>query len=125
MPETNQGVDTGLATLSSSTNAFVHTVVIQNDGSANATIKGILDAMVAIREFPAGTIDTTTLLSLLTEVGDVSKIPTVTTVISHAGKTSGNLLSIPPQASGGDQGLLQASKALAGFVQTTLDQLKL
>jgi hypothetical protein len=125
MSETNQSVDGGLATVSSSTNAYNYAVVIQSDGSAKATIKGILDAMVSIREFPAGTINTKRLLSLLTEIGDVSRIPTGTTEISYAGKTSGNLESIPQQASGGDESLLRASKALARFVRKTLDQLKL
>ena len=125
MSETNQSVDGGLATVSSSTNAYNYAVVIQSDGSAKATIKGILDAMVSIREFPAGTINTKRLLSLLTEIGDVSRIPTGTTEISYAGKTSGNLQSILQQASGGDESLLRASKALARFVRKTLDQLKL
>jgi hypothetical protein len=125
MSETNQGVDGGLATISSSTNAYNYAVVVQSDGSAKATIKGILDAMVSIREFPAGTINTKRLLSLLTKIGDVSRIPTGTTEISYAGKTSGNLQSTPQQASGGDESLLRASKALARFVRKTLDQLKL
>jgi len=125
MPEANQGVGGGLATISSSTNAFTYEVVIQNDGGAKATIKGVLDSMVAIREFPAGTIDTKRLLSLLTVIGDVSRIPIGTTEISYAGKTSGNLQSILHQAGGVDKALLQASKALARFVKKTLGQLKL
>jgi hypothetical protein len=91
--------------------------------------------MVARREFPPGTIDTRKLRRLLTEVVDVSRIPTggcaksasfgTRTQIAYAGKTSGDLQCIRQQASGGDQALLQASEDLGRFVQTTLSQLKI
>lgn len=125
MSETTQGVDGGLATISVSSNACTYNVVIQNDGSATAGICFKTHALAERREFPAGTIDTKGLLSLLTAIGDVSRIPTGATEIWYAGKTSGNLQSIPRQASGGDEALLQASNALAGFLQKTLDELKL
>jgi len=137
MSGTNQGTEGILATIinSGSTNTSGYTVVIHNDGSASSVIRGKLDPMVETREFPPGTIDTKTLLCLLTAIGDVSAIPTAlcakpvsfatTTTISYAGKTSGDLQSIPQQASGGDQALLQESKDLYGFVQTMLSQLKI
>jgi len=136
MSETEQGVEGNLATIveSGSSNTCGYQVVIHNDGSATEVIRGKMDAIVARRKFPPGTIDTKTLLSLLTEIGDVSTIPTgfcvkpvsfaTTTTISYAGKTSGDLQSIPQYASGGDQALLQASKDLDRFVQTTLSQLR-
>jgi|SRR5208337_924670 len=114
-----------LASISGYTNACTYNVVIQPDGSATAGICFKTHALAEKQEFPAGTIDTKSLLSLLTQIGDVSKIPTETTEISYAGKTSGNLQSIQRQASGGDQALLQASEDLAKFLQATLNQLKI
>jgi hypothetical protein len=91
--------------------------------------------MIETREFSPGTIDTKTLRSLLAAIGDVSKIPTglqvkpasfaSTTTISYAGKTSGDLQSIPQEESGVDQALLQESKDLYSFVQAILKQLKI
>jgi hypothetical protein len=127
--ETNPGGDGGLATISGSTsgsiNACAYNVVIQNDGSATAGICFKMHAMAERREFPAGTIDTKSLFSLLTQIGDVSNIPTETIEIWYAGKQSGNLQSIERRASGGDQALLQASEDLAKFLQATLNQLKI
>jgi hypothetical protein len=123
--ETNPGGDGGLATISGSTNACTYNLVIQNDGSATAGICFKTHALAERREFPSGTIDTKSLLSLLTQIGDVSKIPTETTEIWYAGKTSGNLRSIQRKASGGDQALLQASEDLAKFLQATLKHLKI
>jgi hypothetical protein len=123
--ETMPGGEGDLATISGSTNAFAYKVVIQKDGSATAEISFKTHALVESQEFPAGSIDTKSLLSLLTQIGDVSNIPTETTEISFAGKTSGNLQSILRQASGGDQALLQASEDLAKFLQATLSQLKI
>jgi hypothetical protein len=139
--ETKQGVEEDLATIiqSRSTNTRAYKVVIHNDGSATAEISG---AGVAFRpepprtqEFPPGTIDTKTLRRLLTEIGDVSKIPTggcaksvsfgTRTQIEYAGKTSGDLQCIRQPASGGDQVPLQASEDLSRFVRTTLSQLKI
>jgi hypothetical protein len=125
LTETGAGADGGLATISGSSNACTYNVVIQNDGSATATVCFKTHALVERREFPAGTIDTKSLLSLLTPIGDVSKIPTETTEIWYAGKTSGNLQGIQRQASVGDQALLQASEDLTKFLQTTLNQLKI
>lgn len=122
---TNPSGDGGLATISGSTSAARYNLVINNDGSAKATISGILFHAVELRQFPPGTIDTKTLLPLLTEIGDVSSIPTEAAEIAYAGKISGNLLSIPQQASGCDQARLQACQDLAKFVHATLSQLKI
>ena len=75
------------------------------------------------------------MLRLLTEIGDVSKIPTggcaksvsfgTRTQITYAGKTSGDLQCIRQQASDGDQAPLRAYEDLGRFVQTTLGQLKI
>jgi hypothetical protein len=72
---------------------------------------------------------------LLTEIGDVSRIPTgscaksvsfgTRTQINYAAKTSGDLQCIRQRASGVDQAPLQASEALRAFVQKTLGQLKI
>ena len=80
-------------------------------------------------------IDTKTLRCLLTEMGDVSKIPTggcatsvsfgTRTQITCAGKATGDLQCIQQQASNVDQVALQASEALGRFVQTTLVRLKI
>lgn len=125
---TNPGGDGGLATISGSTsgsiNACTYNVVIQHDGSAKAATCFKMHALAETREFPAGTIDTKSLLSLLTQIGDVSNIPTGTTEISYAGKQSGNLQSIQWQASGSNPALLQASEDLAKFLLATLNQLK-
>jgi len=134
---TTPGAKEILATImeSGSTNTYAYNIVIHNDGSASVVIRGTLDSMVETRQYPAGTIDTKTLLALLREIGDVSRIPTgpcaksasfgTTTQISYAGKTSGDLQSIPQQATGVDPALLQASKNLYSFVQTIPSQLKI
>jgi hypothetical protein len=139
--ETKQGVEGDLATIvrSRSTNTRAYKVVIHNDGSATAEISGVgpRSRMESPRsqQFPPGTIDTKTLGRLLTEIGDVGRIPTggcaksvsfgTATQILYAGKTSGDLQCIRQQASDGDQALLQASQELGRFVQTTLNQLKI
>ncbi len=135
--ETQPGVGGDLATIiqSGSTNTRGYHVVIHNDGSATAVVIGATHAMVVRGEFPPGTIDTKTLRHLLTQIGDVSRIPTgdcpksasfgTSTQIEYAGKTSGDLQCISQQASGGNQALLQASEDLSKFVRTTLSQLKI
>jgi hypothetical protein len=140
--ETKQGVEGDLATIiqSRSTNTRGYTVVIRNDGSATAEISsgaGFAPGPEPPRTqvFPPGTIDTKTLRRLLTEIGDVSKIPAgscpksvsfgTRTQIAYAGKTSGDLQCIRQQASGSDHAPLQASEALGKFVQDTLSQLKI
>jgi len=100
-------------------------LAIQNDGSATGAICYKKHAMVQRWDFPAGTFDTNKLRSLLTKIGDVSEIPAVSTEISYAGKSSGNLRSIWQQASGGDQSLLQASNDLANYLLPTLNKLKI
>jgi len=136
--ERKQGAEGILATItqSRSTNSRGYKVVIHNGGSATAEIRG---ASLALRtepsrsqQFPPGTIDTKTLRRLLTEIGDVRKIPTggcpksvsfrTRTQITYASKTSGDLQCIRLQASDGDQAPLQASEDLGRFVRTTLDQ---
>jgi hypothetical protein len=139
--ETKQGVEGNLAIIiqSRSTNTRAYEVVINNDGSATAEIGGASFGSriepTRSQQFPPGTIDTKTLRRLLTQIGDVSRIPTggcvksvsfgTRTQIEYAGKTSGDLQCIRQQASGGDQALLQASQDLGRFVQTTLSQLKI
>jgi hypothetical protein len=126
-------------TQSRSTNTLGYTVLIYNDGSATAEIAGASFAPRTepsrSQQFPPGAIDTKTLRRLLTEIGDVSKIPTggcaksvsfgTRTQITYASKTSGDLQCIRPQASDGDQGPEQASEDLGRFVKTTLGQLKI
>jgi hypothetical protein len=139
--EMKQGVEGILATItqSRSTNTRGYKVVIHNDGSATAEVGG---ASVVLRtepsrsqQFPPGAIDTKTLRRLLTEIGDVSRIPTggcpksvsfgTRTQITYASKTSGDLQCIRQQASDVDQAPLKASEDLGRFVQTTLGQLKI
>ncbi len=136
-----QGVEGILATIiqSRSTNTRAYKVVIHNDGSATAEISGASSYLriepPRSQQFPPGTIDTKTLRRLLTEIGDVSRIPTgscpksvsfgTRTQIEYAGKTSGDLQCIRQQASDSDQALLQASENLGRFVRTTLGQLKI
>jgi hypothetical protein len=139
--EMTQGAEGILAviTQSRSTNTRGYKVVIHNDGSATAEIGG---ASLAGRtepprsqQFPPGTIDAKTLRRLLTEIGDVSSIPTggcaksvsfgTRTQITYAGKTSGDLQCIRPQPSEGHQAPLQPAQDLGRFVQTTLGQLKI
>ena len=139
--EMKQSVEGTLASItqSRSTNTRGYKVVIRDDGSATAEIGG---ASLALRtepspsqQFPPGAIDTKTLRRLLTEIGDVSKIPTgscpksvsfgTRTQITYAGKTSGDLQCIRAQTSNVDQAELQASEALGRFVQTALGQLKI
>jgi hypothetical protein len=124
---------------SRSTNTRGYTVTIHNDGSATAGIEGATVAGHAepqrSQQFPAGTIDTKTLRTLLTEIGDVSKIPigfcaksvsfATRTQITYAGKTSGDLQCIGQEPSEGHQATLQPSEELGRFVQTALGQLKI
>jgi hypothetical protein len=126
-------------TQSRSTNTLGYRILIYNDGSATAQIAGASSALHAepsrSQEFPPGAIDTKTLRRLLTEIGDVSKIPTggcaksasfgTRTQITYVSKTSGDLQCIRPQASGGHQVPQQACEDLGRFVKTTLGQLKI
>jgi hypothetical protein len=126
-------------TQSRSTNTLGYRVVIHDNGSAIAEIGGANSALRTepsrSQQFPPGAIDTKTLRRLLTEIGDVSKIPTggcaksvsfgTRTQITYASKTSGDLQCIRLQASEGDQVPLQASEDLGRFVQKTLGQLKI
>ncbi len=139
--EQETGAKAILATItqSRSTNTPGYRIRIYNDGSATAEIAGASSALRAepsrSQDFPPGAIDTKSLRRLLTEVGDVSKIPTggcaksasfgTRTQITYAGKTSGDLQCIRPQASDGDQAPQQASENLGRFVKTTLGQLKI
>jgi hypothetical protein len=137
----NPGVESILAfiTQSGSTNSRGYKVVIHNDGSATVAIGGTGFALRTepsrSQQFPPGTIDTDTLRRLLTQIGDVSRIPTgscaksvsfgTRTQITYASKTSGDLQCIRQQVSDGDHAPLQASEDLGRFVQTTLGQLKI
>ena len=139
--EQETGVKGILATItqSRSTNTLGYRIVIYNDGSATAEIGGASSALRTepsrSQQFPPGAIDTKTLRRLLTEIGDVSKIPTggcaksvsfgTRTQITYASKTSGDLQCIRQQASNGDQAPQQASEDLGRFVQTTFGQLKI
>jgi hypothetical protein len=139
--EMQQGAEGNLATIvrSRSTNTPSYKIVIHTDGSATAEMSAASSPLriepPRSQQFPPGTIDTKTLRRLLTEVGDVSRIPTgscaksasfgTRTQITYAGKTSGDLQCIRQQASDGDQAPLHASEDLSRFVQTTLTQLKI
>jgi hypothetical protein len=139
--EMKQGVESILAviTQSGSTNSRGYKVVIHNDGSATAEIGGTSFAFRTepsrSQQFPSRTIDTKTLRRLLTQIGDVSRIPIgscaksvsfgTRTQITYASKTSGDLQCIRQQASDGDHAPLQVSEDLGRFVQTTLGQLKI
>jgi len=147
-PEAKTGGKKVLATIiqSRSTNTLPYTVAIYRDGSATAKITGVSAGIrsqvqqspqpsPAPQEFPPRTIDTKTLRHLLTEIQDVSRIPTGTcpksvsfgtrTQISYAGKTSGDLQCVREPSTGADQTLLQTSQDLSRFVQTTLRELKI
>jgi hypothetical protein len=139
--EQETGTKDILATItqSRSTNTLGYRILIFNDGSATAEIAGASSALRTepsrSQEFPPGAIDTKTLRRLLTEIGDVSKIPTggcaksasfgTRTQITYASKSSGDLQCIRPQALDGDQAPQQASEDLGRFVKTTLGQLKI
>ena len=124
---------------SRSTNTLGYRIVIYDDGSTIAEIGGAISALRTepsrTQQFPPGAIDTKTLRRLLTEIGDVSKIPTggcaksasfgTRTQITYGSKTSGDLQCIRPQASDGDQAPQQASEDLGRFVKTTVGQLKI
>jgi hypothetical protein len=126
-------------TQSRSTNTDGYRILIYNDGSATAEIAAGSSVFRTepsrSQDFPPGAIDTKTLRRLLTEIGDVSKIPTggcaksvsfgTRTQITYASKTSGDLQCIRPQASDGNQAPQQASENLGRFVKTTLGQLKI
>jgi len=130
-----------LATIvqSRSSNTLGYRIVIHDDGSAAAEIGGASSALRTepsrSQLFPPGAVDTKTLRRLLTEIGDVSKIPTggcaksvsfgTQTQITYANKTSGDLQCIRQQSSDGNQVPLQASEDLGRFVRTTLGQLKI
>jgi hypothetical protein len=128
-----------IITKSGSTNTLGYRIVISNDGSATAEIGGASPTLGAepprSQQFPPGAVDTKTMLRLLTEIVDVSKIPTggcaksasfgTRTQITYAGKTSGDLQCIRQQASDGNQAPLQVYEDLGRFVQTTLGQLKI
>jgi hypothetical protein len=138
--QTTRNTEGDLATIiqSGSTNTRPYKVVIHTDGSATAEIGGRSSAVrlepARLQQFPPGTVDAKTLLHLLTEIADVSKIPTrncaksvsfgTRTEISYAGKTSGDLQCIRNDALSGDQANLQVTEELSKFVQTTLRQLK-
>ncbi|HXW92779.1 MAG TPA: hypothetical protein VEK33_19680 [Terriglobales bacterium] len=137
--ELTQG-DVATIIQSRSTNTRGYKVVIHEDGSATAQISGWASFRSGsepprLQEFPAGTIDVRALHRLLTEIGDVSKIPTggcaksvsfgTRTQLAYAGRTSGDLQCIRQQALSADQALLRASKDLSKFVSTTLAQLKI
>jgi len=122
-----------LATISGCTNDCKYTLVIHDDGSAAGNAGAIFSESIRLLQFPPGTVDTKTLLFLLGEIGDVSRIPAKpcpetftsgepTTRMSYAGKTSGDLQHIEK---GGDPELLRASEELARFLQTTVNHLKL
>jgi len=139
--ERKQGAEGILATItqSRSTNTRGYKVVIHNDGSATAEIGGadfgLRTEPSRSQQFPPGAIDTKTLRGLLTEIGDVSRIPTgncpksvsfgTRTQITYANKTSGDLQCIRQRPSDVDQAFLKASGALSRFVQATLGQLKI
>jgi hypothetical protein len=130
-PDQETGVKGILATItqSRSPNTLGYRIVIHNDGSATAEIGGASFALRTepsrLQEFPPGAIDIMILRRLLTEIGDVSRIPTggcpksvsfgTRTQITYASKTSGDLQCIRRQA----------SEALGKFVQATLGQLKI
>jgi len=147
-PEAKSGGKKVLATIiqSRSTNSLPYTVVIYGDGSATAKISGARTGIRSLpqqspqpsprlQEFPPGTIDIKTLRHLLTEIQDVSRIPTgicpktvsfgTRTRISYAGKTSGDLQCVREPSAGADKTLLQTSEDLSRFVQTTLGELKI
>jgi hypothetical protein len=122
---------------SRSTNTPGLKVLIYADGSATAEISdrsfNVRTAPAQPRQYPPGTIDTESLHRLLTEIGDVSKIPTgscpksvsfgTRTQISYDGKISGDLQCVRQQT-GVDRGLLQASEELAKRVQGIVNQVK-
>ncbi len=124
--EMKQGVENILAiiTQSGSTNSRGYKVVIHDDGGATVEIGGTSFAFRTepsrSQQFPPGAIDTKTLRRLLTEIGDVSRIPTgscaksvsfgTRTQITYASKTSGDLQCIRQQASARDQAPLQHLK---------------
>jgi hypothetical protein len=139
--EMKQGVEAILAiiTQSRSTNSRGCKVVIHNDGSATAEVGGTSSALRTepsrSQQFRPGTIDTKALRRLLTQIGDVSRIPIgscaksvsfgTRTQITYASKTSGDLQCIRQQASDNDHAPLQVSEDLGSLVQTTLGQLKI
>jgi hypothetical protein len=123
---------------SRSTNSPAYKVLVRNDGSATAEIDGAKVAggsePAQLRTFTAGSIDSQTLRRLLTEVSDVSAIPTshcaksvsfgTTTQITYEGKTSGDLQCVRGPSPGEDQARFQAAQDLARFVEKVLNQLK-
>jgi hypothetical protein len=134
--EMKEGMEENLATImqSRSTNSRGYKVAIHNDGSATVEIDAFRMEPPRSQEFPPGTIDTKALRRLLTEVGDVSRIPIgncaksvsfgTRTQIAYAGKTSGDLQCIREQAPDNDHTPRQAWEDLSKFVRTTLGQLK-
>ncbi len=134
--ETQPGVAGVLATIMQSgcTNTCGYNVGINTDGSATVFTIATTHSLVTRQDFPAGTIDTKNLQTLLTEIGDVSRIPigfhpkpvsfATTTKITYAGKTSGDLQCVEQSDPGGDQTLLHESEQLARIVLAILVQLK-
>jgi hypothetical protein len=130
-----------LATIlqSGSTNARGYKVTIYKDGSAMAEIGAAATALhsepAQIQQFGTGTVQTGKLQALLTQIGDVSAIPTghcmksvsfgTRTEISYQGKTSGDLQCVRGTAGEQPENLLRASVELSRFVQNTLKQLKI
>lgn len=139
-PGKNPAAENILAVISKSgsTNSPAYRVVVRNDGSATAEIDGANVAAgsqpARLRTFMAGSIDSQTLRRLLTEVGDVSAIPTghcaksvsfgTTTRITYEGKISGDLQCVRRPPPGNDQARFPAAQDLARFVEKALNQLK-
>jgi hypothetical protein len=135
--EMKHDTEENLATIvqSRSTNSRAYKVVIHNDGSATAEIDAFRMEPPRSQEFPPGTIDTKTLRRLLTEIGDVTRIPIgncaksvsfgTRTQIAYAGKTSGDLQCLRRQALDDAKAPSEAWEDLSRFVRTTLGQLKI
>lgn len=120
---------------SGSTNTVGYEVAIHSDGSATVRMGGAASPAQSSgsRQFAPGTVDMSTLLRLLNEIGDVSSIPIgrcaksasfgTSTHIRFAGKESGDLQCV--QTSGSDSALVQPSEELAKCVRGILMQLKI
>jgi hypothetical protein len=122
---------------SGSTNTRGYVVTIYNDGSAiaepNAAATPADSSPSQIQQFPAGTIDASRLKSLLTQIGDVSTIPTgrcaksasfgTRTQISYNAKTSGDLQCVRGLESGTQAPLIRLSEELRQQVRDVLKSL--
>jgi hypothetical protein len=94
---------------SGSTNSRGYTAIVHNNGSVTVEQSDI--SPDAPPMLPAGTVDTSALGSVLSRIGDVSRIPTrhcaksvsfgTRTLVAYAGKTSGDLQCVA-SASGAD-----------------------